>query len=121
MIEATNLFRKEENLKPIRVLLDLFSFKAYPGVEALIKKGIKSSLFEENKKIYDYIFEQDKENKTILFSDIDNISNDKFIEKVQLLIDPQTCGPLLISCNPSCEKYLTKNWYRVGKVMEKNN
>ena len=41
MVESSNLFRERNNLEPVKVLLDLFAFKAYPGVFELIRKDIK--------------------------------------------------------------------------------
>ncbi len=60
MIDSSNLLRKNNNLEPISVLLDLLAFKAYPGVFDLIHKGIKSSLFESNKEIFDQILSEKK-------------------------------------------------------------
>ena len=59
--------RRDNKLKPIRVLLDLFAFKAYPGVFDLINKGIKSSLFESNKEIFDQILSEKLNNRIITF------------------------------------------------------
>jgi len=53
MIESSNLYRERNNLKPLKVLLDLFAFKAYPGVFDLIRKDVKSTFFKSNKEIFD--------------------------------------------------------------------
>jgi len=37
MVESTNLYRQSNNRGPLKVLLDLFAFKAYPGVFVLIR------------------------------------------------------------------------------------
>ena len=116
MIDSSNLLRKDNNLEPIRVLLDLLAFKAYPGVFDLIHKGIKSSLFESNKEIFDQIFAE-KRNRIISFSKKIKFNNDSFKEKISLLLDPQTCGPLLICCDPKYEKFLKDEWYKVGEVI----
>ena len=44
-------------------------------------------------------------------------NSDNFTEEINLLIDPQTCGPLLISCNAKYEKYLSSSWYKIGEVI----
>ena len=117
MIDSSNLIRKNNNFAPIKVLLDLLAFKAYPGVFDLIHKGIQSSLFESNKEIYDQIISQ-KENKRIISFQKNNKLNSKnFKEKIALLLDPQTCGPLLISCDPKYESFLNDEWYKVGEVI----
>ena len=117
MIDSSNSLRKENNHEPIRVLLDLLEFKAYPGIYDLIRRGIKSSLFESNKEIFDQIFSEKQNNRIISFSKINNVDSESFKEKISLLLDPQTCGPLLISCDPKYERFLKDEWYKVGEVI----
>jgi len=117
MIDSSNLLRKDNNLEPISVLLDLLAFKAYPGVFDLIHKGIKSSLFESNKEIFDQILSEKKSDRIIKFSKNNKVNSDSFKEKISLLLDPQTCGPLLICCDPKYEKFLKDEWYKVGEVI----
>ena len=117
MINSSNLIRKNKNLKPIKVVLDLSAFKAYPGIFELIQKGIKSSLFESNKEIFDQIFSEKVNKRIISFSKKNKFNNKIFKEKISLLLDPQTCGPLLISCDPKYESFLNDEWYKVGEVI----
>ena len=117
MIESSNISRKENNLPPLKVLLDLFAFKAYPGVIDLIRKGIKSTLFESNKEIINPILKKNSDNRIITFLGEDSLNQKTLSEKTSLLLDPQTCGPLLISCNPKYESFLKDNWYKVGEVI----
>ncbi len=119
MIDSSNLLRKDNNLEPISVLLDLLAFKAYPGVFDLIHIGIKSSLFESNKEIFDQILSEKKNNRIISFSKNNKVNSDSFKEKISLLLDPQTCGPLLISCDPKYESFLKDEWYKVGEVINR--
>ncbi|MDC3118231.1 selenide, water dikinase SelD [Prochlorococcus sp. AH-716-K03] len=117
MIDSSNLLRKDNNLQPIRVLLDLWAFKAYPGVFDLIHKGVKSSFFESNKEIFDQILSDKRNNKIISFLKKNKVNSKIFEEKISLLLDPQTCGPLLISCKPKYEIFLKNEWYKVGEVI----
>ena len=110
MIDSSNLSRKKNNLEPIRVILDLMAFKAYPGVFDLIQKGIKSSLFESNKEIFDQIIAEKCNSRIISFSKKNKVDSASFKEKISLLLDPQTCGPLLISCDPKYESFLTVSY-----------
>ena len=119
MIDSSNLLRKDNNLEPISVLLDLLAFKAYPGVFDLIHKGIRSSLFESNKEIFDQILSEKKSDRIISFSKNNKVNSDSFKEKISLLLDPQTCGPLLISCDPKYESFLKDEWYKVGEVINR--
>ena len=117
MIDSTNLIRKNNNSEPIKVLLDLLAFKAYPGVFDLIEKGIQSSLFEANKEIFDQILSEKRNERIISFSKKNKLDSKSFKEKISLLLDPQTCGPLLISCDPKYESFLKDEWYKVGEVI----
>ena len=93
------------------------AFKAYPGVFDLIQKGIQSSLFESNKEILDKILSEKRNKRIIEFSKNNKLDQKSFKEKIALLLDPQTCGPLLISCNPKYERFLKDDWYKVGEVI----
>ena len=93
------------------------AFKAYPGVFDLIQKGIQSSLFESNKEILNQILSEKPNKRIISFSKENKVYSDSFKEKISLLLDPQTCGPLLISCDPKYESFLKDEWYKVGEVI----
>ena len=83
----------------------------------LIKKGIQSSLFESNKEILDQILSEKRNKRIISFSKKEKMDSESFKEKISLLLDPQTCGPLLISCKPKYENCLKDEWYKVGEVI----
>ena len=119
MIDSSNQLRKENNLKPIKVLLDLLAFKAYPGIFDLIQKGIKSTLFDSNKEIFDQIFKEIPSKRIISFSEKRKVDEDRFRGIISLLLDPQTCGPLLITCHPKYESFLKDKWYKVGQVTDR--
>ncbi len=117
MIDSSNLIRKNNKFEPIKVLLDLSSFKAYPGIFDLIQKGVQSSLFESNKEILDQILSENRNKRIIAFSENKKLDQESFKEIISLLLDPQTCGPLLVSCNPKYERFLKDAWYKVGEVI----
>ncbi len=118
MVESSNLYRQSNNLEPLKVLLDLFAFKAYPGVFDLIRKDVKSTFFESNKEIFDKIYKVNKQKRIINFLNENSLDQECFNDRISLLLDPQTCGPLLISCNPKYEEHLKENWYKVGEVVK---
>ena len=74
-------------------------------------------MFESNKEIFDQIISEEQNNRIISFSKINTVNSDSFEEKISLLLDPQTCGPLLICCAPKYEKFLKDEWYKVGEVI----
>ena len=118
MVESSNLHRERNNLKPLKVLLDLFAFKAYPGVFDLIRKDVKSTLFESNREIFDKIYKGNQQKRIINFLNENSLDKETFNERISLLLDPQTCGPLLISCNRKYENTLKDKWYKVGEVVK---
>ena len=118
MVESSNLYRERNNLEPLKVLLDLFAFKAYPGVFDLIKKDVKSTFFESNKEIFDKIYKGNQQKRIINFLKENSLDKETFNERISLLLDPQTCGPLLISCNRKYENTLKDKWYKVGEVVK---
>jgi len=120
MINSSNLHRKNHNLNEIKAVLNLMSFKTYPNVMELIGNGVKSTLFDGNKKIYDEIVKKDFARREIIFDLEEDLSTSKIGDKIKLLLDPQTCGPLLISCKPKYEKYLKNNWYKVGRICDQD-
>ena len=118
MVESSNLYRERNNLKPLKVLLDLFAFKAYRGVFDLIRKDVKSTFFESNKEIFDKIYKGNQQKRIINFLNENSLDQKTFEERISLLLDPQTCGPLLISCNRKYENTLKDKWYKVGEVVK---
>ena len=118
MIDSSNLLRKENDLELIKVLLDLSAFKAYPGVFDLIRNDIKSTFYESNEEIFYKIYKRNQQKRIINFLNENSFDKETFNERISLLLDPQTCGPLLISCNPKYEYILKDKWYRVGEVVK---
>ncbi len=117
MVEASNEIRIKNNRHKIKALIDLSLLRAYPQIFELISQGVRSSLFEDNQKIYDQILSKNLQEQSICFVQQDKIQSRAFSKRIELLLDPQTCGPLLISCNPIYEKYLYKSWYKIGEVL----
>ena len=119
MIDSSNAKRIRENKRKLKVFLDLNSFKAYSGIFELIDRGISSSLFKSNKEIFAIDFQERFKNSCIQFTKNKKIINYDSRE-IKLLLDPQTCGPILISVPKKYEFYLQSNWYKVGEVVENN-
>ena len=75
-------------------------------------------MFEDNYRILDSL--RCKSDEPIIDFVLENsINNEEGKTIKKLLCDPQTCGPLLISCNEKFEEYLDNNWYKVG-IVDKN-
>ena len=74
-------------------------------------------MFESNKEIFDQILSEKRNKRIISFSRKNKLNSEIIKEKISLLLDPQTCGPLLISCDPKYESFLKDDWYKVGEVI----
>ena len=116
MIDSSNATRIRDNMRKLKVILDLNSFKAYSGVFDLIDRGISSSLFKSNKEIFAIDFQERFKTSCIQFTkNKQTINYDS--REIKLLLDPQTCGPILISVPKKYEFFLQSNWYKVGEVV----
>ena len=73
---------------------------------------------DHNKDIFDKIYKVNKQKRIINFLNENSLDQETFSEKLSLLLDPQTCGPLLISCNRKYENVLKDKWYKVGEVIK---
>jgi hypothetical protein len=123
MVESSKSHYQSNNLEPLKVLLDLFAFKAYPGVFDLIRKDVKSTFFESNKEIFDKIYKVNKQKRIINFLNENSLDPETFNERISLLLDPQTCGPLLFIYkyikSKKDGKTLKKEGWEPGKEMGK--
>ena len=68
--------------------------------------------------IHIQIYKGNQQKKIINFLNEKLFDKETFDQKISLLLDPQTCGPLLISCNRKYEYILKHNWYKVGEVVK---
>ena len=117
MLESTNIDQLKMNLEPLKVTLDLDNIPVYKGVKELLNQGFESSLAPSNQFSLKNI--NGDKNLRFEFSYNDLDSNDTFYKTMlKILIDPQTCGPLVISC-PSTyseELILKGPWIKIGFV-----
>jgi len=72
----------------------------------------------DNKEIFDKIYKVNPQKIIINFLNENSLDKETFDERISLLLDPQTCGPLLISCNRKYENTLKDKWYKVGEVVK---
>ena len=76
----------------------------FHGVRSLLKQGIQSTLAPANRRALSTI------GKSIHLPSPTSEEN--------LLIDPQTCGPLLLACSQkSAEQLIHQGWHHIGQVL----
>ncbi len=119
MLLSTNRDQLKMNLEPLKIILELDHIPVYDGVKELISKGFQSTLAPSNE-----IFLQNiGGNKNLRF---DLISSDfgsnsfSYNTMLKILLDPQTCGPLVVSCSSSYSEKLIQQgpWKKIGFVSE---
>ena len=117
MLESTNRDQSKKNLEPLKVILELDNIPVYDGVKELFDKGFESTLAPSNQIFLKNI--DGGENVRIELSSKNYDSRSSFYNNMlKVLIDPQTCGPLVISCSSMfSEKLIQKgNWMGIGFV-----
>ena len=117
MLYSTNKEQFKMNLDPLKIVLELDNIPIYDGVIDLLNKGFESSLAPSNEIFLKHI-DGDKSVRFELKSD-NFFSNESFYKAIlRVLIDPQTCGPLVVSCSPIySEQLISKGpWMKIGYV-----
>jgi selenide,water dikinase len=117
MLESTNSDQLKMNLEPLKVILELDNIPVYDGVKELLDKGFESTLAPANEIFLKNI---DGE-KTLRFELLSNysVSNSSFYNRMlKILVDPQTCGPLVVSCPDIYSENLIKEgpWIKIGFI-----
>ncbi|AAP99379.1 NADH dehydrogenase, FAD-containing subunit [Prochlorococcus marinus subsp. marinus str. CCMP1375] len=119
MIQATNIKRLKASLPLVKINLFANSIPVLDGVKNLFKLGYESTLAPSNRCFLELL---NLKNKTVPFIELimEDISSE--MQEVhlikELLVDPQTCGPLVISCESKIANSLIDNyyWHRIGFV-----
>jgi len=117
MLESTNSDQLKMNLEPLKIILELDNIPVYNGVKELIDKGFESTLAPAN-EIFLKNIDGDKNLRFELISN-NTVSNSSFYNMMlKILIDPQTCGPLIVSCSSINSEKLLKHgpWIQIGFV-----
>ena len=117
MIESTNIDQLKMNLEPIKIILELDKIPVYNGVIELIDKGFESTLAPSNKIFLKNIDGYKNLRFELLYNDF-VFASSIYNTMLKVLVDPQTCGPLVISCSPIyAEKLIQQgSWKKIGFV-----
>ena len=117
MLISTNKDQLSMNLEPLKIILEIDHIPVYDGVKELLDKGFESTLAPAN-QIFLKNIDGDKNLRFELISK-DSFSNRSFYNAMlKILVDPQTCGPLVVSCSSiNSEKLIQKGpWIKIGSV-----
>jgi selenide,water dikinase len=105
----------------LHVVLDGSSIPALPGAFKLLKAQYASSLAPANRRAWSLLDpSQDQPAKVILTRAGNGLDPEDHQALLELLVDPQTCGPLLLGCSEAMAEALLQvnetTWHRIGVV-----
>ena len=99
----------------IQVELEIDKIPAYHGVHHLLEQGMTSTAAPANRQAWSSLEHSVKLKTSELKSGTAADPN-----HLELLIDPQTCGPLLVSCSQAAaDILLSQGWTAVGTVIHR--
>ena len=90
----------------ITIQLDGPSIPAYPGALELFAHGVSSTLAPSNRAAWQWL------------DGPVQLEQHPSAALLELLVDPQTCGPLLVACTSNAAALLTQNgpWIQIGRA-----
>ncbi len=117
MLKSTNRNQLKMNLEPLKVILELDKIPIYDGVIELLNKGFQSTLAPSNEVFLQNI-DGDKKLRFELIANDLHCKNSFYNTMLKILVDPQTCGPLIVSCSPiNSKKLIDKGpWIQIGFI-----
>ena len=95
-----------QNSPQLTVQLDGAAIPAYPGALDLFERGVSSTLAPSNRAAWRWL-----EGPV-------QLKQQPSAALLELLVDPQTCGPLLLGCTKAAAVELTRSgpWIQIGNA-----
>ena len=120
MLSASNKSRSDQGIdSSLRVKLKAHAINIVEGAIELIENGYTSSLAPANRSAWELINRQSDclPQVDVLLGDIPEGSK-RHQALLELIVDPQTCGPLLVSCSPKTATIFLQegHWHEIGAV-----
>ncbi len=120
MLNASNQSFIQNGLDPLRIRLEAESIPSFQGSLSLLEEGFSSSFAPANRSALKLLQPNGCFPASVEI-ELGNISTGSKKHKsiLDLIIDPQTCGPLLLACSPEvASNILSKDcWYKIGDVI----
>ena len=120
MLVASNSHRAKKGLPGLRMHLIAELIPSFKGALSLLGDGYSSTLSPSNRKVLGLL-----ENVGNRSADINLILGDSILygskehyQIKELIVDPQTCGPLVIACSSEVALQLASHskWVKIGTV-----
>ena len=118
MLSTSNLKRMSQGKQALQVRLFGKLIPSFQGAKKLLQDGYRSTLSDSNSIMLEHLVAK-RPLIDLIFED-PNIDEQELKIIKELVIDPQTCGPLLVACNPKFSNYFSNNntWTFIGDVRE---
>ena len=120
MLEMSNLANSRKGLEPLRIKIYGEKIPSFHGALDLFFKGFASSLAPSNRYSFRFL-ESNLGMPPQFFLELDSLRRGSAQHKaiLELMIDPQTCGPLVIACPPNFSEDLISRgpWTLIGEVI----
>lgn len=103
------------------ICLQTEAIPSLPGSLDLFAKGYSSTLAPSNRSAWTLLDPTEHRPAKVSFTPTFTTSSPHNQQAIlELLVDPQTCGPLLVSCSQSTAKALCEQgpWQSIGKVID---
>jgi selenide,water dikinase len=105
----------------LQVVLNTSAIPALPGALKLLKAQYASSLAPANRRAWSLLDPSQDQAAKVILARAGSVFDPKDDQAMlELLVDPQTCGPLLLGCSEAmAEALLQANdtaWHRIGVV-----
>ncbi len=120
MLIASNTERAIKGLPSIRVKISAEKIPAFQGAFELFRDGLSSSLAPANRRSLS-LLDSVKNDPPLVELELGKIcyGSTKHRIVMELIVDPQTCGPLLIACPSKLSSELVQigPWHQIGEVV----
>ena len=119
MLSASNTHQQGLGLPPLRLTIDVEAIPHLAGAMQLLETGFASTLAPENRRAWQWL-DPGANGKAPIELKFKNVvpGSTQHRGLLELIVDPQTCGPLLIACSSRIASELATNspWHRIGIV-----
>ena len=120
MLCASNASRLDKGLSLLRIRLHSDSLPYFKGVLSLFDNGFSSTLAPANRRAWRLLDSEGNRPAPIEMVLGEKIACDSREHKqiLELIVDPQTCGPMVLSCDSEIAFELTSNanWTSIGTI-----
>ena len=120
MLSASNHQRHRAGLQPLRLILEAAAIPSLQGALPLLKAGYSSTLAPANRRNWHLLNPSINGEAAPIEIALNDVTpgSEHHQALLELMVDPQTCGPLLLACSTKIASELLRDgpWQRIGQV-----